>query len=275
LYNRTAANAADDLITTIADYGSFLASVMNHEGLSDVVYQSMQHPEVPTHNSKHFCLGFERYDFKDGNYALSHGGADKGSQCIFFIFPKTKQGLLIFTDIDDGYKVFEKLIVEHLGDYGKEIVQIELGRNLLSDGHDTEGSAHHKRNNYHGDSTLYQTISSLDSVFFNAYNNCDLETQSRMYADDIEFYHDLVGLTTSKGEIIEATKRNICGRVTRERMEGSIEVYSIADYGAVQLGLHKFHNSDNPDERPESSRFIIIWKAEENHWKISRVISLH
>ncbi len=118
-------NAADDVLTTIQDYGTFLISVMDSEGLSDEVYKDMQTDQVATKNGKHFGLGFEKYDFKDGNFALSHGGADNGVQTIVFVFPKTKQGILIFTNVDDGYKVYEKLLTHYLGEYGKEIVEIE------------------------------------------------------------------------------------------------------------------------------------------------------
>jgi len=126
-YKRKTENGADDLLTTIQDYGTFLISVLNSQGLSDSIFKEMQTNQISTKNGKHFGLGFEKYDFKDGNYALSHGGADKGVQTIVFIFPKTKQGILIFTNVDDGYKVYEKILTHYLGDYGKEIIKIETG----------------------------------------------------------------------------------------------------------------------------------------------------
>jgi CubicO group peptidase (beta-lactamase class C family) len=122
--NKTA-NGADDLLTTIEDYGKFLTSVMNGKGLSKKVFDDMITHQVETKNGKHFGLGFEIYDFGNGEYALSHGGADKGVQTIVFIFPKTKQGLIIFTNVDDGYKVYEKLLTHYLGDYGRKIFDIE------------------------------------------------------------------------------------------------------------------------------------------------------
>jgi CubicO group peptidase (beta-lactamase class C family) len=121
----TTPNAADDLLTTIEDYSKFLINVMNGEGLSKQLFEDMMAHQVATKNGKHFGLGFEIYNFDDGNLALSHGGADKGVQTIVFIFPKTKQGLLIFTNVDDGYKVYEKLLLHYLGHYGKQIFDIE------------------------------------------------------------------------------------------------------------------------------------------------------
>jgi CubicO group peptidase (beta-lactamase class C family) len=122
--NKTA-NGADDLLTTIEDYGKFLTSVMNGNGLSKKVFDDMVTHQVGTKNGKHFGLGFEIYDFGNGEYALSHGGADKGVQTIVFILPKTKQGLIIFTNVDDGYKIYEKLLMHYLGDYGRKIFDIE------------------------------------------------------------------------------------------------------------------------------------------------------
>jgi hypothetical protein len=52
--------------------------------------------------------------------------SDKGVQTIVFIFPKTKQGLIIFTNVDDGYKVYETLLTHYLGDKGKRIFEIEM-----------------------------------------------------------------------------------------------------------------------------------------------------
>ncbi len=120
-------NAADDLLTTIGDYGRFLVNVIEGAGLNPELFSEMQRPQVPTRNGKHFGLGFERYDLDGGDFALSHGGADKGVQAIFFIFPRTGDGLLIFTNVDDGYKVYESLLVHFLGKRGKQIFDIEMG----------------------------------------------------------------------------------------------------------------------------------------------------
>ena len=51
---------------------------------------------------------------------------------------------------------------------------------------------------------------------------------------------------TSKPDLIAATKKNICGKVTSELVKGSIEVYPIKDFGAIEIWLHKFHNNQEP-----------------------------
>lgn len=125
------------------------------------------------------------------------------------------------------------------------------------------------------DKVLFDKIVSMDKEFFDAYNNCDLEKQASIYSDDIEFFHDKGGLMTSKNEIIEATKQNICGKVTRELIEGSVEVYPINNYGAVQIGFHKFYNNQEPDSESIPSKFIAMWSNENGNWRMTKVISLH
>jgi hypothetical protein len=126
------------------------------------------------------------------------------------------------------------------------------------------------------DQVLYNEIVDMDSTFFHAYNNCDMDTQAAIYADSLEFYHDKGGLMTSKQELLDATKRNICGKVTRELVKGSVEVYPIKDYGAVEIGLHKFYNNQEPaGTSSKASKFIIMWQYKNTKWHITKVISLH
>ncbi|WP_343748918.1 serine hydrolase domain-containing protein [Fluviicola sp.] len=118
-------NAADDLLTTLEDYGTFLVSVLNSDGLTNKVFQEMMSPQVASTRGKHMGLGFEIYTLSNGEIVLSHGGSDKGVQTIFFLFPKTKNGLLIFTNSDTGVNVYEPLIRHYLGDQGQQIIDIE------------------------------------------------------------------------------------------------------------------------------------------------------
>ena len=119
------ANGADNLLTTIEDYGKFLVSVMNGEGLSKKVFTDMTTNQVETKNGKHFGLGFEIYNLENGETAISHGGADEGVQTIIFMLPKSQKGLMIFTNVDDGYKIYEKVLNHYLGQNGKKIFEIE------------------------------------------------------------------------------------------------------------------------------------------------------
>ena len=122
---------------------------------------------------------------------------------------------------------------------------------------------------------LHQKIKQLDSIYFNAYNTCDMKKQASFYSEEIEFFHDRGGLTTSKNEILSSIKKNICNKVTRTLVEGSIEVYPIKDYGAIEIGYHKFFNKEEPNAKSVPSKFIIVWRQLEKKWVITKVISLH
>lgn len=124
------------------------------------------------------------------------------------------------------------------------------------------------------DPELFKKITSLDSTFFKAYNECDISTQTAFYSDSIEFYHDQGGLSTNKKELLASTEKYICGKVTRTLVPGSIEVSPVPGYGAVEIGMHIFTNHvEGSQSRP--SRFVIIWKNDQGKWTITKVISLH
>jgi len=150
---------------------------------------------------------------------------------------------------------------------------------LLISCNTSKNMAYRLTKNYKPDNQeLYDTIVKLDSIFFGAYNTCNLnlEKYGAFFSENIEFYHDNGGLMTSKQDIIAATQKNICGKVTRELVKGSIEVYPIKDFGAIEIGLHKFHNNEEPIGTPSKvGRFLIVWENNNNEWKIKRVVSLH
>jgi len=122
---------------------------------------------------------------------------------------------------------------------------------------------------------LYDTIVRMDSIWEDSYNHCKTDVQDQLISDDLEFFHDQGGVIKSKAQLMAAYKNNICGKVTRELMKGSIEVYPIKDYGAVEMGYHRFHSINDTGPNSKFARFVHIWKKENGHWRITRVISLH
>lgn len=126
------------------------------------------------------------------------------------------------------------------------------------------------------DSELFKTIMALDKQYFDAYNTCDLKTQTNLYAEDIKFYHDNGGLSTVKQDIINSIERNICNKVTRTLVPESLEVHAIKDFGAVAMGLHSFYNNQEPNADAKPTKFIMIWRhVNDAKWEIAEVISLH
>jgi hypothetical protein len=119
---------------------------------------------------------------------------------------------------------------------------------------------------------LFKTIQSLDTTLFDAYNHCDLTTLGAMVSDDLEFYHDQTGLSVGKEPFLAAIKQNICGKVQRELLSGTLEVYPLKGYGAVEIGIHRFHHPQDPDNVGDA-KFVMLWQNKDGVWKVTRVIS--
>jgi hypothetical protein len=121
---------------------------------------------------------------------------------------------------------------------------------------------------------LLQTIQSLDTQLFDAYNRCELEKFSALLADDLEFYHDKGGFSRGRQATVDGVKNNICGKVTRELVPGTLEVYPIANYGAVEIGVHRFHHPGHETaESVGEAKFVHLWQNKDGVWKVTRVIS--
>jgi ketosteroid isomerase-like protein len=121
---------------------------------------------------------------------------------------------------------------------------------------------------------LVKTITGLDAALFDASNRCDLEKFGSFLADDLEFYHDQTGLAVGKQKTIDGVKNNICGKVRRELVPGTLEVYPIHGFGAVEIGIHRFYHPGQQSDAPGEAKFIHIWQLKDGVWKLSRVISI-
>jgi len=119
---------------------------------------------------------------------------------------------------------------------------------------------------------LFKTIQSLDTKLFDAYNHCDLTTLGAMVSDDLEFYHDQTGLSVGKAPFLAAIKQNICGKVERTLLPETLEVYPLKGYGAIEIGVHRFHHPGDA-ENVGDARFVTLWQNRNGLWKVTRVIS--
>ena len=122
--------------------------------------------------------------------------------------------------------------------------------------------------------TLASEISKADAELFDAFNACDLETMGKIFSMDLEFYHDVGGLGDYK-KTMGNSKAN-CERglgLKRELVDGSQEVYPIADYGAIQKGSHTFCHVENGEMDCGTFEFVHVWRRDEGSWKVARVIS--
>jgi CubicO group peptidase (beta-lactamase class C family) len=121
-HRTTRVNAADDLLTTVEDYGRFGVWVMNGAGLPAPLFTAITSPVAPIRENQAMSLGWELFsNLSGGEYALIHSGSDKGVKALIILLPKSKQGLVLMTNSDNGFALFEKIIIETLP-LGKELM---------------------------------------------------------------------------------------------------------------------------------------------------------
>lgn len=119
---------------------------------------------------------------------------------------------------------------------------------------------------------LYKTVAELDTKLFDAYNHCDLNTLSSLVAEDLEFYHDKTGLAVGRNPFLDAIKNNICGKVQRVLVLGTLEVYPLAGYGAIEIGVHRFTHPGDPSNLGEA-KFVTVWRFKNGVWTMARALS--
>jgi hypothetical protein len=95
-----------------------------------------------------------------------------------------------------------------------------------------------------------------------------------MFTENLEFYHDKGGLTGYSQTIDFMTavaKSN--NDLRRDLVPGTLEVYPIPNYGAMEIGSHTFCHQENGKQDCGTFKFVHIWKKIGNEWKITRVVS--
>jgi hypothetical protein len=123
---------------------------------------------------------------------------------------------------------------------------------------------------------LLDTITALDTEVFSAFNTCgepgQLQKHASYFAPDVEFYHDTGGVTWSRQEMLASTEKYVCGHFRRELVPGTLKVYPIKDFGAIEEGSHRFCQFDS-GKCEGLADFLIVWNNNNGKWQITRVLS--
>ena len=131
---------------------------------------------------------------------------------------------------------------------------------------------------------LFDAIAAKDKALFDiVFGSCDVAALKGLIADDFEFYHDKDGLSETSGakfiddiaKHCERIEKGVDFRARRELVEGSLGVYPLNNYGAVETGRHNFYAIEDgkPDRMTESAQFLQVWKNDNGQWKLARVVS--
>lgn len=130
---------------------------------------------------------------------------------------------------------------------------------------------------------MFEELAEKDrEVFDSVFKTCNLTKLSELVTEDFEFYHDRAGQNANSGKqfvnsIREACEKRKTGsdvRLRRELVENSVQVYPLNNYGAIQMGVHRFYIiTDGKEQLAEIAKFTHLWKKENGAWKLARVLS--
>jgi hypothetical protein len=123
-----------------------------------------------------------------------------------------------------------------------------------------------------------------DSLFWEAYNRCDVQKMMGYIAHDIEFYHDKGGITLGDSALGASIKNGLCSnqekyRLRRAEVSGTGKAYPMMKndkvYGVLMAGKHLFYLSQNGEKEHADglAQYADLWLLKNGEWKMSRVFS--
>ncbi len=128
--NASANGAAGSLITTIEDFCKFSINVINGAGFSTKLYNDMIKPQVNLNKYVGIGLGWKTVShLPNGEYTLQHGGNNNGVKNMGILLPKSKRGVIVFTNGDNGMFVWRNAIKESI-DIGANVLNNMMGSNV-------------------------------------------------------------------------------------------------------------------------------------------------
>jgi hypothetical protein len=121
---------------------------------------------------------------------------------------------------------------------------------------------------------LFDEIAHLDSLQFAAFNARNLGQLMNYFDSSLELYQDNVGVRN-----YDQTNQAFGGlfkmsyTLTRKLVPGSMEVYPIKDWGAIETGQHTFSHVENGQLQTGLFKFMQIWQKKDGVWRVTREIT--
>lgn len=129
LWKPKEAGAASTLNTTARDYALFVEAVLNGKGLKLATLHEMETPQIALDPECRICIkrepkqlsknlfwglgwGIQR---KDGSDVLWHWGDNGAFKCFVMADPKTKSGVVMFANSENGLEIAKPVIDEAMG----------------------------------------------------------------------------------------------------------------------------------------------------------------
>jgi hypothetical protein len=124
-----------------------------------------------------------------------------------------------------------------------------------------------------------QAVGDADARYWQAFNACDLSAMQGLFTEDVEFYHDKTGLTSSRAAVIGSLRKGPCAdprmRLRREQVQGSLRYYPLAGGYALLSGTHRFYVDEvgKPERLDGQAEFTNLWQSIDGQWRMRRVFS--
>jgi hypothetical protein len=122
---------------------------------------------------------------------------------------------------------------------------------------------------------LYEKMLALDTALFDSFNKCSdpaqLAKHAAFFDKDVEFYHDLGGLTRGVDALMANTRKNVCGKFRRQLDVASFRVYPIRGFGAMSMGTHRFCPTATTCDG--IGEFTTVWREKGGVWQVTRGLS--
>ena len=121
---------------------------------------------------------------------------------------------------------------------------------------------------------LYNEIAHMDTLLFDAFNSRNIDRLKQFFDTSLELYQDNIGVRNYK-ETIDAFSNlfKMDYVLTRKLVSGSMEVYPIKGYGAIQTGMHVFSHTENGKYQEGTYKFMQIWQKKDGVWRVTREIT--
>ncbi len=121
---------------------------------------------------------------------------------------------------------------------------------------------------------LERTIAALDQRLFAAYDAHDVAALMAQFEPGLEFFHDtggLLGWSQVRDGFAGVFTRN--PDIRRTLVPGSLRVFPVPGYGAIQLGAHRFCHTERGKVDCGTFQFLHVWHEVDGAWKVARVVS--
>src|SRR3954447_4243459 len=113
---------------------------------------------------------------------------------------------------------------------------------------------------------LIATITRMDKTLNDAFNSHDATRLMELFAEELEFYQDNEGLQNFAQTSLDFhTLLAQNPTIRRELIPGSLQIVPIKNFGAVEIGEHRFCTDEKQKEGPPKTqcgnfKFVHVWR---------------